>query len=287
MNNSAVMFRNVANDLALSSFVTSQGNRQGQNAPPIPVLSEFVPFAPCDNTNGSCNTADKAGDHIRSYVQSVNIPVHQRIFTDLNTTRRDRRPAAVDYLRKESATPRDALALITHSYLEPVPAGPPPFDGISYSIGLKFADAFLIRSPDSTQTWLNYGSSFPANPDQNGNFFVFLPQVNTNAKVIFIGACDVLHDVLTGLWNINAQTQGRALVVPDLVASNLANAGLVDLWHATNVWEHKATGLLAGQTLQQAVDAANAWLLVSGIPTATHPAETWKIIGDPSVRLKP
>jgi hypothetical protein len=264
--------------------VTLQGNRQQQRSAPKPVLSEFVPFAPCDNTNTSCNTPDNAGDQIQSYVQSINIPVLQRIFTGLNTTRTDRRPAVTAYFLKESSTPRDALAVITHSYLISVPPGPPPFDGISFSAGLDLVDAALVRTPDPSQIWLNYTSS---NPDQYGNFLVFVPSVNTNAKVIFIGACDVLHDVLPGLWNINNQSQGRALVVPDLDASRLANAGLVDLWHATNVWEHIATGLLAGQTLRQAVDAANAWLLVSGIPTATHPAETWKIIGDPNVRLKP
>jgi hypothetical protein len=289
INGSSAMFKAFANDLSLSAYIAPQGNREQQDGPKA-VLSEFIPFPPCPNSNPACDTADKVGNHIEANVQPI-AGVRHIIFTAIGTTLPHRVPATIANFRKEAATPRDAIALITHSeFPGEVPPGP-PYDGVNYAIGLKFVDGSLVRTPDLTrdpstnqlsQPFLAY--TFP--PDANPPV-TFIPQINSNAKVVFIGACDTLHDVIPGLWNINSQTVGQALVVPDLNASKLDNAGLVDLWHATNVWEHIATALLAGQTIQQAVDAANKWLAGSNIVNRDHPAETWKIIGDTNVRLNP
>ena len=74
--------------------------------------------------------------------------------------------------------------------------------------------------------------------------------------------------------------------MPDLSTVPTADPGRVDLWQATLVWEQIATNLAAGQTIQQAVTAANSHL-IDIASQLTNPPEAWRIIGDPNVKLKP
>jgi hypothetical protein len=109
-----------------------------------------------------------------------------------------------------------------------------------------------------------------------GNYcFVFLPGINgqppvlkdslsPNAKVVFIGACQVTN-VFTDWWNLNLSQNGAgALVVPDLTAMANApqnagnpNMGSVDLAQATVGYQAFVNALSTGSNVGDAITAAN------------------------------
>lgn len=61
----------------------------------------------------------------------------------------------------------------------------------------------------------------------------------------------------------------------------LSPSATTNLLHATAAWEVIAKNIVTGKTVQQAVDAGNARMVLFGFP------ERWQVIGDNSVRIKP
>ena len=152
-------------------------------------------------------------------------------------------------------------------------------------LGGRSVDGWLIRIPNESFDPSNpcYNYSYP--PPQPSHI-QYEPQINSNAKIIFVGACDDVNGVLASLWNITSQTQGQALVIPDLSTAPQNLPGVVDLWQATLEWEQIAVNLAAGKTIQQAVTAANQYLQRIASQLADSP-EAWLIVGDTSVQVKP
>jgi hypothetical protein len=268
------MFSAIPNNLTLSDYVVPQGNRQNQNATPKLQFADFIPGLTCTN-NTRCNSAEATGADIVLNGGSKTL-VNHLVYADNGS-----HPATIVNFLKESATPRDGIAFIGHSLVLQTPT----CGTANYSVGLSFADGILIRTPNQFFDQNNpcYNYSFP--PPQPFAI-TYANLIKTNAKVIFIGACDDINGVLGSLWDINSQTQGQALVMPDLSTVPQNMPGAVDLWQATLEWEQIASNLAAGKTLQQAVAAANQFLQ-SIASTLASPPEAWLIIGDPSVRLKP
>jgi hypothetical protein len=57
--------------------------------------------------------------------------------------------------------------------------------------------------------------------------------------------------------------------------------------HPPLEWEQIAINLAAGQTIQQAVTAANLYLKANPTLYFTGYPQAWMVIGDQSVKLKP
>lgn len=134
------------------------------------------------------------------------------------------------------------------------------------------------RTPDPNNPCYNYGYDPPP---------TYRAQIPTDAKIIFIAACDDFNGVLGSLWNITNATQGQALVMPDLTTTPDGMPGSVDLWQGAVEWEQINISLAAGQTIQQAVTAANQYIKANPTMFFTNYSQAWLIVGDPSVKLKP
>lgn len=186
--------------------------------------------------------------------------------------------AAVAKYLKESASPLDGIAFIGHALLTTTP----PCGTTNYSVGLVFADGWLVRTPnqppDPNNPCYNYGFDPPP---------TYRAQIPTDAKIIFIAACDDFNGVLGSLWNITNGTQGQALVMPDLSTTPDNIPGSVDLWQGAVEWEQIDINLAAGQTIQQAVADANQYIKANPAMFVTGYSQAWLIVGDPNVKLKP
>lgn len=89
-----------------------------------------------------------------------------------------------------------------------------------------------------------------------------------------VWSCNV-GAIFKSLWGINANTKGRALIVPStpIKATNLLNA--------KTAWLTIATLMAEGQTASQAVQQANA--VVAGPPN--YGTDQWIVIGDPNAKI--
>ena len=75
------------------------------------------------------------------------------------------------------------------------------------------------------------------------------------------------------MWDIDSSTTGRALIVPSAPITT-------DLGHAAFEWQTIMESLSKGQTVSQAVQAANDYALHNNF------RERYTIIGDGNVRTK-
>jgi hypothetical protein len=279
VNGSFAMFNAGPTNLALSIFAMPQGGRLQQNATPKLEFADFVPSPPGDQNNPNGNTTQAAAAHILLNGGSPNL-VHHRVFA--GNTGDPKKQATVSNFVSETHAPRDGIAFIGHAYLFPKQGQPPSGCGTNqYSIGLILAGGYsLIRSPDPNNPCLNYTCQTEC------SFIQYADPITPNARVIFIGACDDFNGVMAGMWNITAQTQGFALIIPNLSTLPQGSPGGVDLWQSTLEWEQIATNLSNGKTVGQAVNAANQYLQ-SQSSRFTVPPQAWTIVGDSNVKFRP
>jgi hypothetical protein len=105
--------------------------------------------------------------------------------------------------------------------------------------------------------------------------------LKTDAKIIFIAACDVSANNLEQFIGITPQTRHRAAVVPIGVQDIVLSMGEF-------AWLHITQRLVQGNNLQEAVTLANqdldnnpgGWVNEHGNPV---PIVHWKVIGDGSI----
>ena len=113
-------------------------------------------------------------------------------------------------------------------------------------------------------------SSIPIKPED-------VVKLQTQPTIIFIAACRTQAAFLK-LWDIDQNTKGRALIIPQV---NVLNPGDVDLLWGATAYTAILDNLLQGKSASQAVDAGN---------TAAHDptigsSYTWQVIGDGNVRI--
>jgi len=153
----------------------------------------------------------------------------------------------------------DAIGFVGHSlvYGEQHPT----------SIGLCFAP-----SAPNTTTNCTVTPDFGLLKAPAGTEYTIKDKFPTNAKVIFIGVCDV-GPIFESLWNITATTKGQALIVP--------TTGDVLLGNAAVAWQVIAQALAQGNTVQAAVAQGNAYIQQNGR------SGRWMVIGDGNVTIRP
>jgi len=178
----------------------------------------------------------------------------------------------------ETSIPLHAVAFMGHSLGGLTVGGYP-----ERAVGLCFFNFECIERPPLTgepEAPLGLAPNFPDGPITS----VTIEQaLKTQAKVIFISACDMDANMQSWL-GITLSTLGRALVVPNQNTQ-------VDINMGEFAWKAVARHLLdipVVTTVRAAVDAANIdinntnWTDSSGNPI---PAVNWKVIGDSSVRF--
>jgi hypothetical protein len=176
-----------------------------------------------------------------------------------------------------------AIAYMGHSFvtLACIDGGAPPC-GAEYSIGLQLSDGTpggkngFIASPAMGT------SQYPVAPAcvQGKSFPICHPNavsatsaIQTQARVIFIGACDI-GPVFENLWNISSNTTGQALIVPT------TSDELVVIGHGIAEWDAIINLMMnKHQTVFQAVKAANQLLLQQKVDTQGNPiTEQWTVV---------
>jgi hypothetical protein len=232
-----------------------QGGRHQQSSPQLPVVHTFVPAAYLKNAQGQADPlsprrfTDSLEQLYAGKAETLGFPFAQATY-----------PAFVEDIKM----PIQAFGFIGHS----LALGTPPT-----SVGL----CFYIKDPVYlldciVQDDYYAGFSQGNNSTIKGEDVV---QLKTQATVIFIAACDTQMAFLK-LWDINQNTVGRALIVPQ---SNSLDPVGVDLSWGTTAWEAILTSLLAGNTVTVAVNAGNA----AATPKGSQ--YQWQVIGDGSVKI--
>jgi hypothetical protein len=151
---------------------------------------------------------------------------------------------------------RDAVAFIGHS-LRPV--------GLDQSVGLQLADGFIVK-----RTTPQYGPV-------DGAPYTIVDRIESNAKIVFVASCRIGPEFLS-LWDINASTSNRALIVP------VGTETETNLYAAALAWIAIATKLgVDGLPVGQAVAAGNVVLQNNGVPESEL---RFQVIGGTSVRIK-
>jgi hypothetical protein len=137
-----------------------------------------------------------------------------------------------------------------------------------FSVGLRFTNAkqAIVRTPDANNMY-----TFN---DPNTEIHQ-TTQINTEARVVFIGACDV-GPIFKNLWNIQTGTTGHALIVPSTEEAKVL------LGHAATYWTHLLFDLVVQHMkVQAAVTESNQWLISLG----SAYTEQWQVIGDGNVTI--
>jgi len=143
--------------------------------------------------------------------------------------------------------------------------------GAEISVGLLFGSSALVRTPDHNNPDLNYTITNGTNPIQ-------VTQINTQAKVVFVGSC-FIGPIFEALWNITPSTKGQALIVP-------IGSQAVILGHALAAWENILDDLVnKHMTVGDAVNQTNSYLPTTLDNNLNHPAEQYQVIGDASVKI--
>lgn len=243
-SNSAAMFAGPSTSLAVSEWPVEDGAPQAQRRPPTPQIAHFIPFG--KDVIGIDPTT--AINEIKADLPQPSVAIHFPFVTSGATVQ-----AFLDTVKK----PLSAIGFIGHS-LDDVNA-----QNQVYSVGLGFFDKSLAAAP-------NNDPQFPVHQYANT---VTTPQIQTEAKVVFIGSCFIGPPFLS-LWNIQSGTTGKALIVPQ-------GSSQVLLGHALTAWAHLLDDLiLKQQKVQDAVSETNQFL--RGLPGVT---EQWQIVGDGNVKI--
>lgn len=243
---------------ALGPWPLPGGNRNKQRDSTKPELSHFVPFDP--------GPAPYDTQWFKNQMLA-NIPTSQaahRFYLAQGTGARS--AATIENFETELASPRDALAFVGHSrYFFSQSLG-------DYSIGICLIDLLnpvLVHCLDKQPVPGDpYGFSDLPPGDE------WIPKLNSEAKVVFIAACD-LTDIFKRFVDINSNTTGRALVVSTSETTYLGTA--------SQFWTIVATDLTGGCNVTQSFNDATNWF-------AAHPAQgvplpTYTVIGDGNVRI--
>jgi hypothetical protein len=247
--------------LASSEFPTSFGDREPTNASLKPKLVHFVTAPPTDLGIASYQAFTSgmtAGDVVPSS------KADHKFYVGSNAT-----PEA---FLSAVAKPIDAVGYIGHSWdIFPNPGSP----GSTFSVGLWFktTNAVLVRPSQA-------GDNPPYILDDTNLRLVNTTRIDSQAKVIFIGAC-YSGPAFESLWNIHdasstqPATTGQALIV-------LANpTSTVLLGHALVGWEQILINMVVKKmNVLDAVLEANGYLSSINVP------EQYRVIGDTSIAFQ-
>lgn len=164
--------------------------------------------------------------------------------------------ATVDSFLRQLQKHQDVVAFLGHSFT----ANTTP----DQSVGLCFFSDCLEKRPLIGE--IGYPFGFPTPPPFDPTVQLVDPEwMNGDAKVIFIASCDD-GQIFEELWGVYTAAPGRALIVPP--------SKDIDLIKAKDLWLKVLTALASGSTASQALAIADS-------------TGTWRIIGDPSVKVYP
>lgn len=227
------------------SFMAQGGNRQGSNAGRRPTIVTLVP----------------------SYTLTIPPDVYLPQDLESDLKRRDFAPAAnmvfynpegstLKAFKEELAKAQDAVGFIGHSVQHPQTGA---------SLGLRLIDAAIVKKTPDPQ----YGLPGALNE--------IVDVIDSNAKVVFIAACE-LGPLFLSLWNIDDNTTDRALIVPVGSETN------TDLFAATIAWKEIVRSLINDRkTVSDAVTSGNFLLQLNGVPASRL---RFRVIGGQSVRIR-
>ena len=230
------------------SFLAQGGNRQRANAPRRATVATFVPASALREV--PLYNATHLNSDLGSIV-GVREATNLTLFDPLRATRQ--------LFRDEIAKAQDLVGFIGHSIEYPLTAEHPEW--FKTSIGLRLADGTIVKkmSPQFADPSLPYDA---------------LPSIESNAKVIFVGACRV-GELFMSLWNIDDATTDRALIVPDGATVD------TDLMAAARAYVRIVQSLaVQGKTVAQAVVDGNNRLAADGFELR------FRVVGGGSVRIK-
>jgi hypothetical protein len=240
-------FAGPSTNLAISGWPMSDGARQSLHKSPTPEIAHFIPF----DKDVIGIDPQTAINEIKQDLPQPAVAIHYSFIKSA---------ATVEAFVKTLARPLSAIGFIGHSV--DVQVGD---TNQFYSVGLSFnlANEVLVLPP-------NPNPPFPVPQYQNSTTTA---QIQTQAKIVFIGAC-FIGPTFQSIWNINGQTLGRAMVVPQ--------SSQVILGHAVVAWGHLLDDLiLQHMKVQDAVNETNKYLLT--LPGVT---EQWQVVGDGNVKIE-
>jgi len=248
-------------DYAINFQATPLGNlsTKGTSVPPGPVVKTFMPFQVF--TSGLTDSQYVLG------LQTA-IPITK---ADLNFYRKPK--ATLAEFQKQLAKRVDAIALISHGNV----ANNTIAVGLCFDPPANAASGITLNCTVTSQY---------SNATAQGVTMTEVNSFSTQAKIVFLAACDAAQNNFTSLWNITRATKGQALIIQDVSKYN----GRVNLAHAAVAWQailgqlglipnaQQQTGV-QGMTVAKAVAAANNNM------TANQYSERWTWIGDGSVTI--
>ncbi len=238
--------------IASSTWPESGGGTPRQHAPKKPLLAHFVPATESDIGATYAGFQDGMKDTVP--VSSAN----HRFFMGAAAT-----PEAFLAML---AKPTSGVGFIGHSF--DIATQP-----VASSVGLVFSldNSAIVRPPSPTDN--------PSYEITSNLRIVKVTRINTQAKVVFIGAC-FTGAAFESLWNIHDATgnQPATLGQAMIVLSNPRSE--VPLGHALVAWERILDDMVnKHMTVRNAVAEADAYL-----PTISV-SEQYKVIGDQSVKI--
>jgi hypothetical protein len=229
---------------AAFSFQRGRGNRQAQRAQKVPTLVHLVPAPILRNAPEFYHAW-----HLEAAINAAVGAKANPLFYNVDAATRKS-------FTEELMKARDAVAFIGHS-LRPV--------GLDQSVGLQLADGFIVK-----RTTPQYGPV-------DGAPYTIVDRIESNAKIVFVASCRIGPEFLS-LWDINASTSNRALIVP------VGTETETNLYAAALAWIAIATKLgVDGLPVGQAVAAGNVVLQNNGVPESEL---RFQVIGGTSVRIK-
>jgi hypothetical protein len=185
--------------------------------------------------------------------------------------------ATVPNFQAELQKPIAAIGFLGHSLLDRYcPGGPNSPCLYTYSVGLLLSDGGTASQALVATTSLGT-AQYPVHTYANATA---VSQIETQAKVVFIAACDI-GPVFESLWNIQTGTTNQALIVPVETENDII------IGHTFKYWEQLLNQLTNGSSsVQSAVTYSNAWLLSQGTDIDNQPiTEQWQIIGGGNVKI--
>ena len=244
--------------IASSTWSQSGGGTQRQNAPQKPLLSHFVPAAESDI--GASYSAFQTG---MIEVVPKSAAIH-RFFMGAAAT--------PEVFLATLAKPTAAVGFVGHSF--DIAATP------TFSVGLRFSadNSVLLRPPGASDR-----PSYVIK--ETGTRIVAKPQIETQAKVVFIAACFSGH-AFESLWNIHdangtqPATVGQAMIV-------LQNpSDTVLLGHGLVAWENILDDMVnKHMTIKDSVKQTNTYLSTLTDSQGNPVTEQYRVIGDGSVKI--
>jgi hypothetical protein len=258
LNNSIAEFADPNAPLPPAGWDRPQGNRQNQDSPQLPIIHTFIPepyvclmnTSPCQPDPSSPKAlADFLKNRYAGKAELLGFPSSS---------------ATYPTFQKDIQRPIQAFGFIGHSFTLGAPRT---------SVGL----CFYIQDPQYTRDCIvqhDYFTTFdqPSNPTIKPEDVI---KLQTQPKVIFIAACET-QDVFEKLWDIDQNTKGRALIIPQV---NVLSPGAVDLTWGATVWTAVLDSLLQGSSVADAVKAGNT------AATSKNSQYTWQVIGDGNVKI--